>query len=190
MRAGAWSTDRDLDAARLGWERACRIALPDDDPDQLSMRIASRTMLCATDFQAPAVQKSRGCFTELRELCTAAGDKVSMAIGMSWLAIELGYSGRLRARARGVASEQMALLESIGDPNLTVGLAFVAFGQLGMSTVCNLMATPTSVPSRPLRGVLPHLNPGSVERREGSGHSAWRPSRCRVRSQRAAGCRP
>ena len=87
MRAGAWSTNRDLDAARLSWERARRIAdaLPDDDPDQLSMRIAPRTMLCATDYQDRAVQESRGRFAELRELCSAAGDKVSLAIGMTGL---------------------------------------------------------------------------------------------------------
>ena len=50
MRAAAWSTNRDVAAARLSWERARRIAdrLPADDPDQLSMRIAPRTMLCAT----------------------------------------------------------------------------------------------------------------------------------------------
>ena len=56
MRAGAWSTNRDLGAARLSWERARRIAdaLPADDPDQLSMRIAPRTMLCATDWQGPS----------------------------------------------------------------------------------------------------------------------------------------
>ena len=54
MRAAAWSTSRDIDAARLSWERARRIAdaLPADDPDQLSMRIAPRTMLCATDCTA------------------------------------------------------------------------------------------------------------------------------------------
>ena len=88
MRAGAWSTNRDLAAARLSWERARRIAdaLPADDPDQLSMRIAPRTMLCATDWQARAVQESRGRFAELRELCSAAGDKVSLAIGMTGLA--------------------------------------------------------------------------------------------------------
>ena len=63
--------------------------LPADDPDQLSMRIAPRTMLCATDCQARAVQESRGRFAELRELCSAAGDKVSLAIGMSGLATEL-----------------------------------------------------------------------------------------------------
>ena len=126
MRAAAWSTNRDVGAARVSWERARRIAdaLPVDDPDQLSMRIAPRTMLCATDQIAS--QKSRGRFAELRELCSAAGDKVSLAIGMTGLATELCYTGRSREGAR-LASEQMALLESIGDPTLTIGLAFVAF---------------------------------------------------------------
>ncbi len=123
MRAGAWSTNRDIAAARLSWERARRIAdaLPADDPDQLSMRIAPRTMLCVTDWRAAAVQESRGRFAELRELCSAAGDKVSLAIGMTGLAAELLYAGRAREASR-LASEQMALLESIGDPTLTMGL--------------------------------------------------------------------
>ncbi len=128
MRAGGWSANRDLDAARLSWQRACQIAdaLPAEDPDQSSMRIAPRTMLCATDWQGRAVQESWGRFGELRELCTATGDKVSLAIGMSGLATELLYAGRPREGSR-LASEQMALLESIGDPTLTIGLAFVAF---------------------------------------------------------------
>ena len=128
MRAAAWSTNRDLVAARLSWERARRIAdaLPADDPDQLSMRIAPRTMLCATDWQAREVQESRGRFEELRELCIAAGDKVSLAIGMTALATELLYAGRTREASR-LAYEQMALLESIGDPIPTMGLAFIAF---------------------------------------------------------------
>ena len=128
MRAAAWSTNRDIAAARVSWERARRIAdaLPADDPGQLSMRIAPRTMLCATDWQARAIHESRGRFAELQELCSAAGDKVSLAIGMSGLATELMYAGRAREGSR-LASEQMALLETIGDPNLTIGLAFVAF---------------------------------------------------------------
>jgi hypothetical protein len=128
MRAGAWSADRDVGAARVSWERACRIAdaLPADDPDQLSMRIAPRTMLCATDSQDRATQESRGRFAELRELCTAAGDKVSLAIGMTGLLAELLYSRRVREGSR-LASEHMALLESIGDPTLTIGLAHTAF---------------------------------------------------------------
>ncbi len=54
MRAGAWSADRDVGAARVSWERACKIAdaLPADDPDQLSMRIAPRTMLCGIAWRA------------------------------------------------------------------------------------------------------------------------------------------
>ena len=128
MRAAAWSANRDLDAARLSWERAQKIAdaLPADDPDQLSMRIAPRTMLCATDYQGPTIHENRGRFAELRELCSAAGDKVSLAIGMTGPVTELGYAGRSREASR-LASEQMALLESIGDPTLTIGLAMIAF---------------------------------------------------------------
>jgi class 3 adenylate cyclase len=132
MRAAAWSTNRDLVAARFSWQRAQRIAdaVPADDPDQLSMRIAPRTMLCATDYQSPAIQESRGRFAELRELCHAAGDKVSLAIGMSGLATVLMYTGHSREGAR-LTSEQMALLESIGDPTLTMGLAFIGFNIWG-----------------------------------------------------------
>ncbi len=128
MRAGTWSTNRDLDAARLSWERARRIAdaLPADDPDQLSMRIAPRTMLCATDYQDRATHDTPGRFAEQRELCSTAGDKVSLAIGMSGMAAELLYTGRSREGSR-LASEQMALLESIGDPTLTMALAVIGF---------------------------------------------------------------
>lgn len=127
MRSGAWATNRDLDAARLSWERAARIAdhFP-DDPSLLPMRIAPRTMLCATDFHARAIQQSQHRFAELRDLCSAAGDKVSLAIAMTGPATELVYTGRSREGAR-LASEQMALLESIGDPNLTMALAVIAY---------------------------------------------------------------
>jgi hypothetical protein len=96
------------------------------------MRIAPRTMLCATDYQRRAVQEGRGRFEELRELCSAAGDKVSLAIAMSGPAAELCYTGRTREGSR-LASEQMALLESIGDPALTMGLAFAAFVNWGVA---------------------------------------------------------
>jgi class 3 adenylate cyclase len=128
MRAAASSANRNVGAARVSWERARQIAdqLPAERADTLSMRIAPRTMLGATAWQARAVQESRGRFAELRELCSAAGDKVSLAIGMTGLATELMYAGRAQEGSQ-LASEQMELLESIGDPNLTIGLAFVAF---------------------------------------------------------------
>ncbi|MGE0778521.1 ATP-binding protein [Mycolicibacterium sp.] len=128
MRAAAWAVNRDAGAARVSWERARLIAddLPGDDPGRLPMRIAPRTMLCVTVGWGRAVHESRARFAELRELCAAAGDKASLAIGMTGLATELLYAGRSREGSR-LAAEQMALLESIGDPALTTGLAFIAF---------------------------------------------------------------
>ncbi|RDH76923.1 cyclase [Mycolicibacterium moriokaense] len=128
MRAAAWSTNRDVTAARVSWEQACRIAdaLATDDPGQLPMRIAPRTMLCATDFQGQVVEETRRRFEELRQLCDMAGDEVSLAIGMAGLITAVVYTGRSPEAAQ-LISEQLALLESIGDPTLTLGLAPVAF---------------------------------------------------------------
>ncbi|HEX3286797.1 MAG TPA: adenylate/guanylate cyclase domain-containing protein [Mycobacterium sp.] len=124
MRAGGWSVHRDIAAARVSWERARQIAdaLPDDDPNTLAMRIAPRTMLCVSAWRAEA--KTSG-FDELRALCALAGDKASLAIAMTGRASELLWSGRTREASR-LASEQMALLESIGDSTLTIAAAYVA----------------------------------------------------------------
>jgi hypothetical protein len=83
-----------------------------------------RTPLCATDWRA--IREGHGRFDELRQLCGLAGDKLSLAIGMTGRATELLYSGRSREGAH-LGSEQMALLESIGDPTMTVGLSLLPF---------------------------------------------------------------
>ena len=57
----------------------------------------------------------------MRELCTAAGDKASLAIGMAGLVIDHAYHARIREASQ-LASEAWALAESLGDPTLTVGL--------------------------------------------------------------------
>ena len=61
MRAGAWSTHRDIAAARLSWERAREIAdaLPPDDPERIAMRIAPRTLLCGTACRVHAIAPRR-----------------------------------------------------------------------------------------------------------------------------------
>ena len=123
MRAATWATNRDIAAARLSWERARTIAdaLPADDPNRAAMRIAPRTMLCGTAFRVHEhVAGAR--FDELRELCTAAGDKASLAIAMAGLVMDHAYQARLREASQ-LASEAMALIESLGDPTLTVGLS-------------------------------------------------------------------
>ena len=66
-----------------------------------------------------------GQFEELRELCTAAGDKASLAIGMAGLFGDFAFHDRI-CEASELASEAMDLIESIGDPTLTVGLALMA----------------------------------------------------------------
>ena len=123
MRAAAWTTSRDIVAARRSWERARTIAdaLPTEHPNRAAMRIAPRTMLCGTAYRV-RVNVADAHFDELRQLCAAAGDKASLAIGTAGLVMDHAYQGRIREASR-LASEAMALIESLGDPTLTVGLS-------------------------------------------------------------------
>jgi class 3 adenylate cyclase len=133
MRAATWSTNRDINAARLSWERAEKIAdaLPAGDPDRTAMRIAPRTMLCGIAWRVEEHVASER-FDELRELCSAAGDKASLAIGMEGLVMDHAFQARMR-KASQLASEAWELLESLGDPTLTVGLSFAAIYAMGES---------------------------------------------------------
>jgi class 3 adenylate cyclase len=124
MRAATWSTNRDIRAARLGWERARRVAdaLPDDEPNRAVIRIAPRTLLCGSAWRIFGTTPEAD-FHELRELCLAVDDRRSLAIAMAGLAAELTIAARLR-EASELASELMILLEEIGDSTLTVALCF------------------------------------------------------------------
>jgi hypothetical protein len=124
MHAATWATNRDIGAARLSWERARRIAdaLPAEDPNRAGMRIAPRTMLCGIAWRVHE-QVSSDRFQELRELCSASGDKASLAIAMAGLVMDHAFEDRMREASQ-LASEAMALIESISDPTLTVGLSF------------------------------------------------------------------
>ena len=128
MRAGTWSVDRDIAAARLSWERARLVAdaLPVDHPDRTAKRIAPRTTLCATDWRVHA-EDSRVRFAELRELCTADDDKTSLAVAAMGPMAAHTQRGEFQEAQR-LASEQLALLDSIGDPLLTAQAAFGAMG--------------------------------------------------------------
>jgi class 3 adenylate cyclase len=123
MRAATWATNRDIAAAQLSWERAQTIAdaLAAEDPNRVAMRIAPRTMLCGMAWRVHRNAGER--FEELRQLCTAAGDKASLAIGMVGLTMDHAFQGRV-CEASQLAAEGWDLAESIGDPTLTVGLSF------------------------------------------------------------------
>ncbi len=126
MQAARWYGARDIRAARASWEQALRFAdrLPSDHPDRLAMRIAPLALLCGSAFQVGGTPADDG-FEELRELTTAAGDKKSLAVGMAGHLNTLTFNARHR-EAAAMALEFAALVESIGDPAMTVGLLYAA----------------------------------------------------------------
>jgi class 3 adenylate cyclase/tetratricopeptide (TPR) repeat protein len=126
MRAGGWLTNRDIAAAQLCWQRAMRAAdaSPPDTPNRLAKRIAPRTLLCGSSWRTfhPDISAQ---FAELRDLCTEADDKASLAMGMAGLTVEHVLHNRLLEASR-LASEYMAIVESLAEPALTVALSFAA----------------------------------------------------------------
>lgn len=140
MRAATWATNRDISAARRSWKRAAEIAdaLPADHPHREAMRIAPRTMLCGTGWRVHHdVADDR--FDELRELCSAAGDKASLGIATAGLVVGCAHQDRMREASQ-LASEAWALAEAIGDATLTVGLSFpVIYGEIESAKWCDVL---------------------------------------------------
>ena len=126
MQAATWYGARDIRAARNSWQQAVRVAdqLPADDPDRLSMRIAPRALMCGSAFRVGSSPAESG-FEELRALTSEAGDKRSLALGMAGYLTTLTFNAHHR-EAAATASEFATLVESIGDPAMTVGLFYSA----------------------------------------------------------------
>jgi adenylate cyclase len=125
MRAGAWFNFRDFAAAHTSWRRACQVAdrLPEDDPQRLPMRIAPRTLLVGTAWRVAGTRLGTS-FEELRDLCTAAGDQRSLAIGMAGLITAMNVNGHESREASRLATELVELLDSVGDSTLTVAMCY------------------------------------------------------------------
>jgi adenylate cyclase len=143
MQAATWYGTRDIRAARASWQQAVRFAdrLPEDHPDRLTMRIAPRALLCGSAFQVGGTPADTG-FDELRSLTTAAGDKKSLAVGMAGHLTTLTFNAHHR-EAAAMASEFATLVESIGDPAMTVGLFYAAAQakwEVGEATECLQLA--------------------------------------------------
>ena len=172
MRAGTWSNNRDVAAAMVSWDRAREVAdrLPEEDPDRTAMRIAPRSLVCATAWRAADDAGAR--FDELKELCTLAGDKTSLAVAMM---------GPLGGRALPRRDERVgptrirtfSLLDSIGDPALTAG---AGFGAVGVKAQIGEMQRYCGGPRRPSTG------PAAISRRA----TWWWDHRLRWRSTTGA----
>ena len=126
MRAGTWSISRDIRAARMSWQRARQVAdqLAVDDPARMSMRIAPLRLVCGTSWRVVDKIENTG-FEELRQLTAEAGDKMSLAIGMAGQVTVLAIRAMFR-EADLLTSEYVSLIESIGDPTLTLALLYAA----------------------------------------------------------------
>ena len=126
MRAGDWSANRDITAARLSWERARQAAdrLPGDSPHWAARRLAPRTLLCGTAWRA-AGGAADAVLAELRELCTSAGDRRSLAIGTAGQLLALMFRCEFHAASQ-LASEHSRQLDELNDPTLTTGLLYGA----------------------------------------------------------------
>lgn len=126
MRAGTWLRHRNMAAARASWRHARDVAdrLPAADTERAAMRIAPRTLLCASSWLTGGTMADTG-FDELRDLATAAGDKVSLAMAMAGWLPALIVHARFGEAAQ-LASELESLLDSIGDPTLILGLLYAA----------------------------------------------------------------
>lgn len=121
MRAGSWLYGRNIVAAYTSWRRACQVAdrVPEDDPARASMRIAPRTLLVGTSWRFVGSGLDAG-FAELRNLCMAAGDQRSLAIGMAGHITTMSLIDEDCREVSRLADEVVDLLASIDDPTLTV----------------------------------------------------------------------
>lgn len=81
-------------------------------------------LLCGTAFRVAGGGADTG-FDELRDLCAASGDMRSLALGLNGLAT-VGLFDARREEATRLADELLALLDSIGDPTLTIALSMGA----------------------------------------------------------------
>src|SRR6185369_13593532 len=97
------------------------------------------TLLCANAYRYGA-DGLQIAFDQLRELCTAAGDQRSQAIGTCGLlmARQLAGLGHEQESSR-LMSELTQLLDSVGDPTLTVALS-VPLMSINLETVRFSMA--------------------------------------------------
>jgi adenylate cyclase len=127
MRAGDWLRFRDINAARLSWERARQVAdrMPAEQPGRDAMRVAPRALLCVTAFRTGSAFDEK-VFEEACELADIADDKFSLAMAMCGRVSTLTFGGRYRESSQ-LASELVALLESFGDPMLELTLMFGVF---------------------------------------------------------------
>jgi class 3 adenylate cyclase len=166
MRAAAWSSTRDIRAARISWRHARDLAdrLPAADGDRSAMQTMTRTMLCATAWRVGIITADAG-FNELQQLCSATGDALSQTVTTALLASARVRDGEVAEAAR-LAREVVARAESFGDDDTAIRLmANVVVFLLNVGDACEVLRIAQRIidlaDGDPAKGHLPHSSLGS-----------------------------
>ena len=88
------------------------------------MRIAPRAYLCGSAWLAGGDVADTG-FDELRDLCSQAGDNLSLAMGIGGQVLARTFHNDIREASR-LATDFVELLESAGNPTVVVGMSHPA----------------------------------------------------------------
>lgn len=141
MRAAGWLMTRDIRAAKVSWHKARDVAdqLPDEEPGRTAMQIAPRTLLCGFAWRAGGgASVADSGYDELRDLCETAGDQMSLVMGTSGLLVAMGLNHRL-AELQALTPGYIRLLESIGDPAVTLLSNCATFGVFQAGDIAGVM---------------------------------------------------
>lgn len=126
MRAGAWLTNRDINAARTSWRSAQRLAdqLCADEPDRVLMQISPRALLCGSSWRAGG-SIADADIDELQALCRTPDTHLPLAMGMAGRLMDHIVHARV-VNAAELSTEYVDLVESMAEPTVSVGLLYPA----------------------------------------------------------------
>ena len=165
MRAAAWSSTRDIRAARISWRHARDVAdrLPAADGDRSAMQTTARTMLCATAWRVGITTADAG-FNELQQLCSASGDARSQTVTKALLAAARHRDGDIGDAYR-LAREVVGRAESFDDDTAIRLLANVTVYIIHVGEAREVLRVAQRIidlaDGDPAKGLLPHSSVGS-----------------------------
>ena len=165
MRAGAWSSTRDIRAARTNWRHARDVAdrLPAADADRAAMQTTARTTLCATAWRVGISTPDTG-FDELQQLCSASGNELLQAVATGLLAAARFRDADLAEACR-LAREVVAKAESFDDETAIRLMASMTLFIMHVGDASELLRIAQRIidiaDGDPAKGLSPYMSVGS-----------------------------
>jgi adenylate cyclase len=165
MRAGTWSSTRNIRAARTNWRHARDVAdrLPAADADRAAMQTTARTTLCATAWRVGISTADTG-FDELQQLCSASRNELLQAVTTGLLAAARYRDGDLAEACR-LAREVVAKAESFDDETAIRLMASMTLFLMHVGDARELLRIAQRIidiaDGDPAKGLSPYISVGS-----------------------------